>query len=374
MSKRKKAVVSVTNDLYTDNRVHKVCSFLENQGYDVLLVGRKKSDSLELKPRSYQTKRIRLLFEKGAAFYAFFNFRLFWFLLFKRCDILVSNDLDTLLANYLASRMKRNCELVYDSHEYFTEVPELVNRPKVQKIWLRIERFIFPKLKTAYTVNQSIADIYNGIYDKDLKVVRNISQRWNPDTIQTKKELDIPENRRLIIIQGAGINIDRGAEEAVEAMIDIDAVLMIVGDGDVVPQLKDRVKTLGLTEKVLFYGKRPYDELMQFTYHADLGLTLDKATNPNYKFSLPNKVFDYMHAGTPIVATDILEVARVIRQHDIGEILEEFTPKNLATTINAVLRSQERMEEMKSNCTKAAEIENWEHETQVLQSIYPKVR
>lgn len=373
MSKRKKAVVSVTNDLFTDNRVHKVCSFLENQGYDVLLVGRKKTDSLELAPRSYQTKRIRLLFEKGAAFYAFFNFRLFWFLLFTRCDVLVSNDLDTLLANYLASRLKRNCELVYDSHEYFTEVPELVNRPKVQKIWLRIERFIFPKLQKVYTVNQSIADIYKELYDKEIKVVRNISQRWKPDSIQTKTELGIPEDKPLIIIQGAGINIDRGAEEAVEAMKEIDAVLMIVGDGDVVPQLKTRVNELQLNEKVIFYGKRPYAELMQFTHHADLGLTLDKATNPNYKFSLPNKVFDYMHAGTPIVAAEILEVARVIRKYDIGEVVEDFTPKNLATTINALLRSNERMEALKRNCAEAAKTENWENETKVLESIYPKV-
>jgi len=367
-----KAIVSVTNDLYTDQRVHKVCTFLRENGYEVLLVGRKKNDSLALKPRAYKTHRLRLLFEKGALFYATFNLRLFLFLLFRKCDVLVSNDLDTLLANRTAQRFKRNCRLVYDSHEFFTEVPELVNRPRVQKVWLSIERRIFPKLKDVYTVNDSIAAIYSELYQKDIKVVRNISPRWNPKSISTKKELGIPENVRLIILQGAGINVDRGAEEAVEAMCRIDAVLMIVGDGDVVPQLKDRTKELELEDKVLFFGRRPYLEMMQFTAHADLGLTLDKDTNPNYKYSLPNKVFDYMHAGTPIVATNILEVARVIRKHEIGVILEEFSPQSLAAEINELFKNSERLETLKANCKKAAETENWENETKVLASIYLK--
>lgn len=371
MAEHLKAVVSVTNDLYTDNRVHKVCTFLTEQGYDVLLVGRRKKDSRDLDQRAYKTKRIRLLFEKGAAFYTFYNLRLFFVLLFKRCDVLVANDLDTLLANYVAWKLKRKCELVYDSHEYFTEVPELINRPKVRKVWLSIERHIFPKLEKIYTVNESIAKIYGDLYNKNIKVVRNISPRWNAESVVSKATLGLPENKPLIIMQGAGINVDRGGEEAVEAMTDLDAVLVIVGDGDVVPQLKKRVEELKIQDKVLFFGKRPYNEMMQFTFHADLGLTLDKDTNPNYRFSLPNKVFDYMHTSTPIVATNIKEVANVVRKYEIGEIIDDLTPKRLAETIQELLRSPERLERMKNNCKIASETENWESETQVLKSIYP---
>lgn len=367
-----KAIVSVTNDLYTDNRVHKVCTFLHNNGYEVLLVGRKRRSSVDLAPREYKTKRMRLLFETGAAFYAFFNLRLFFLLLSKKCDVLVSNDLDTLLANHMAKKFKRNCTLVYDSHEYFTEVPELVNRPSVQRIWLRIEKWIFPQLTHIYTVNDSIAKIYTDLYQKEIKVVRNISQRWQPENIKSKQELDIPENVPLIILQGAGINVDRGAEEAVEAMQEVDAVLMIVGGGDVLGQLKDRVKELGLESKVRFYGRRPYLEMMQFTYHADLGLTLDKDTNPNYKFSLPNKIFDYMHAGTPVVATNIIEVANVIRKNDIGFVLDRFTPDTLAKALVEIIKDPKRLDAMKTNCAKAAETENWENETSVLTEIYLK--
>jgi glycosyltransferase involved in cell wall biosynthesis len=128
---------------------------------------------------------------------------------------------------------------------------------------------------------------------------------------------------------------------------------------------------LNLEHRVQFYGRRPYLEMMEFTWHADLGLTLDKDTNPNYKFSLPNKVFDYMHATTPIVATNILEVAKVILKHDIGVILDTITPETLANAINEILNDSDRLATMKENCMAAAVTENWENETKVLAEIYP---
>lgn len=370
-----RAIVSVTNDLYTDQRVHKVCTFLVAQGYDVLLVGRKRKSSIYLPARAYRTHRMKLFFETGAKFYAFFNLRLFFFLLVRRADVLVSNDLDTLLANYMAKKFKRNTRLVYDSHEYFTEVPELTSRPKVQRVWLRIEKWIFPKLNDVYTVNTSIADIYSAKYSKNLHVVRNISPLWKGKELQSKQALGIPENIPLIILQGAGINVERGAEEAVEAMKTVNAVLMIVGDGDVVPDLKKYVEREGkpLTDKVIFYGKKPYDVMMNYTTYADIGLTLDKPNSLNYKLSLPNKVFDYMHTNTAVVATEIKEVANVVRTHKIGVVLADFTVDTLSNTLNELLADAPRLREYQANCARAAQTENWEKETEILAEIYPKV-
>lgn len=372
MTKKKKAIVSVTNDLFTDNRVHKICLFLEKQGYHVTLVGRLRKDSNSLAERSYRTKRLKLFKEKGASFYAEYNLRLFFYLLFHKAHLLVANDLDTLLANYAASKFKPNSRLVYDSHEYFTEVPELIERPKVQKIWEGIEGWIFPKLQTIYTVNESIAQLYREKYKKEIFVVRNISPTWKPENILTKKELGIPENKFLVILQGAGINIHRGAEEAVEAMKSIeDAALLIVGDGDVVDNLKKYINDYDLHDKVFFYGKRPYNEMMNFTHHADVGLTLDKPTNINYKYSLPNKVFDYIHAETPIICTNLVEIERIVNRHKIGLVLDELTPNSLAEKINYLKDHPELLLEMKKNCKSAAEIENWEHESLILEEIYP---
>lgn len=374
MTRKKRAIVSVSNDLYTDNRVDKICLFLENQGYRVTLVGRKRKNSLDLAPRSYQTKRLKLLKETGPLFYASFNFRLLLYLLLHRSDLLLANDLDTLLANYAASKFKPNARLVYDSHEYFTEVPELIKRPRTQKIWEGIEGWIFPKLTTIYTVNDSIAELYSKKYKKEVQIIRNVSLKWKAENIPSKEELGIPENKFLIILQGAGINIDRGAEEAVEAMIHIEnAVLMIVGDGDVIPQLKQKVNDSLLQNKVLFFGKRPYLEMMNFTHYADIGLTLDKPTNMNYTFSLPNKVFDYMHSTTPIICTDLVEIARIVNKYLIGVVIDDLSPMTLARTIKKLQESSDLLDQMKENCKKAALIENWEQETAILAKIYPSV-
>lgn len=371
--KKPKAIVSVINDLNTDQRVHKVCSFIESQGYEVLLVGRMLKSSQEMEYRSYRTKRFRMYYEKGALFYAWFNFRLFWFLLFRPSTILVSNDLDTLLPNYLVSKLKGK-RLVYDSHEYFTEVPELISRPKVKAVWERIERFIFPKLQFVSTVNQSIAEKYQEKYGVSLKVVRNVSPLWNPSHIRSKEELGIPEGKHILIMQGAGLNVDRGVEEAIRMMPFLEnSVLIIVGNGDIIPDMKKLVETENWQDLVLFFGKRPYSELLQFTQQADLGLSFDQPTNPNYLFSLPNKIFDYIHTSTPIICSDLVEVSKLVKGYQVGEIVSDFNPEHLAQQIQAVLNNSELMDRWKSNCKIAAAKENWEVEVQQLNEFYPKV-
>lgn len=152
---KKKIIVSVTTDLYSDQRVHKTCLSLHKAGYDVLLVGRfvKKNIFIDLEERKnkpYSIKRFNLFFKKGFLFYMVYNIRLLFFLLNNKFDILLSNDLDTLLSNFIISKLKKK-SLVYDSHELFTEVPELYNRNFVKSFWVLIEGWIFPKLNSIIT-------------------------------------------------------------------------------------------------------------------------------------------------------------------------------------------------------------------------------
>lgn len=373
MDFKKKIIVSVTNDLYTDQRVHKVCMTLIDLGFEVLLVGRLRKNSIPLPKREYSTHRMKLIFDKGALFYAEYNFRLFLFLLFRKCNVLVSNDLDTLLANFLVKKLKRNVELVYDSHEYFTEVPELVNRPKIKRIWEKIEEFIFPKLENIFTVNNSIAGKYSLKYKKKLNVLRNISPSWNPLVTKTRTELGLPEDRFIVIIQGAGINIDRGAEEAVEAIQSVDSgLLIIVGDGDVIPTLKTKVTEMNWGEKVKFIGKKPYHEMMNYTLIADLGLTLDKPNNLNYKFSLPNKVFDYIHGNTPVLASNVVEVKKIIENYQVGKVMNDFSLELLRENLIDIKNNPEELNRWKENCHKAKLELNWENESNIIKEVYGK--
>ena len=366
----KKVTVSVINDLVTDQRVHKVCETLTAMGFDVTLVGRKQAKSLPLADRNYRTKRMKLLFEKGVLFYAFFQLRLFLYLLFHNQDLLVSNDLDTLWPNSIISRWKK-IPLVYDSHEIFTEVPELVSRPSKQNIWRKLEARLFPKLRYVFTVNDSIAAWFEKRYGIRPLVVRNMPRFSKPyEHVMTREQLNLPSQGKIVLLQGAGINIDRGAEELVDAMRLVENVtLVIVGSGDVIPLLKKRVQERQLESRVIFTGKVPHEKLRAYTAIADLGVTLDKPTNINYKFSLPNKIFDYIHAGVPVLASELPEVAAIVRNYKVGIVIPSVTPEAVANGIHEAFASTE-YQTWKANALKAASSLCWESEEEVLKSVY----
>lgn len=366
----KTIVVSVTNDLVTDQRVHKVCTTLQEMGFSIHLIGRKLKNSLPIN-RSYKTTRIKLIWNKGPLFYMEYNIRLFLLLLFTKKHVLLANDLDTLLPNFLVSKLT-NKPIVYDSHELFTEVPELIHRPRIQKIWLRIEKFIFPKLKDVFTVNKLIADIYTNKYNVPVKVLRNIAPMFKFPKIDEDFKCRVKGSSKMIILQGAGINIDRGGEEAVEMIRYLDDVLLyVIGSGDVFPVLNDLVKRYNLENKVFLLGRKPYEELMKYTQIADLGLSLDKNTNLNYEYSLPNKVFDYIQAETPMLVSNRRVVAKLVVDENIGQVITHHNPKLMAEKVKEMLYSGD-CNVWQENLKKAAKKYNWEKESEVIEEVYSK--
>ncbi len=368
-----KIIVSVSNDLVTDQRIKKVCRTLYDEGYDILLIGRQLPNSLPLE-RPYRTHRFKLLFNKKVWFFAELNIRLFFKLLTTKTDILLANDLDTLLPNFLVSKIKGK-KLVYDSHELFTEVPELQNRPWVKNTWLSIERFIFPKLKNVITVNQVIADIYTEKYGVPVNVIRNITPKLHLKPIDKTWAESIKGGKKMLILQGSGINKDRGAEEAVQMMSYLEhTLLVIIGGGDVFETLKQMRLDLALEDKILILDKMPHDELLQYTQIADLGLSLDKGSNLNYEYSLPNKIFDYIQCHVPLMVSNRKVVAKIIADNDIGVVFKSHDPKQMAEVVKTALNNEHDYQRWKTNLKKASETYRWEHEAKTLRYIYSHLK
>lgn len=328
------------------------------------LVGRKLTGSLPVNHLPFKTVRMNLLFKKGPAFYFFFNVRLFFYLLVHKADLLVANDLDTLYPNYLISKWKK-IKLVYDSHEIFTEVPELQQTPAKKRIWERLEKKIIPKLKHCITVNESIAGWFEHKYGVKFHVIRNIPPAPTQANIKSRKELGLPEDKKIILLQGAGINIQRGAEELVEAMKYVEnAILLIIGGGDVYDVLKEIAALHNVNAKVIFKQKMPHEELFQHTVNADIGITIDKDTNVNYRYSLPNKIFDYVNAGIPVLASRLPEIEKFINKYSVGNFIENHDPSHIGERISFMLNS-DQYGIWKAN-TKIAALDNtWEKEKKV---------
>lgn len=368
MFTKKIALVSVINDLATDNRVRKTCLTLQESGYDVTLIGRQLFDSPPIENWPFRTERMRLLVNKGPLFYGLFMFRLFFKLLFRKADLLYANDLDTLWPNYLISKLKR-IPLIYDSHELFCEVPELLHTPLKRRIWLSLEGRLVPKLKYCITVNDSIARIFEERYGVHFTVVRNIPEAPGNFELKTRARLNLPANKKIVLLQGAGINIDRGAEELVMAMRQVsNAVLYIIGSGDCWKLLGEIVTAEGLQSKVIMISRLPKSELMHYTYHADLGISIDKNSNPNYYNSLPNKVFDYLHAGVPLLASRLPEIEKIVSGYEVGDFIEDHDPTTIAAKVNSMLDSPKLMV-YKANTERVRRELNWQNEKQKLMQI-----
>ncbi len=149
-----------------------------------------------------------------------------------------------------------------------------------------------------------------------------------------------------------------------------NAILLIVGGGDVLGILKEMVAELGLEEKIIFKPTQPYEQLFNLTYIADLGLTLDKDTNINYRYSLPNKLFDYIQAETPVLASPLPEIKNIIEEYNIGDFIPDHKPEHIAQKINEITVNQDLLDGWKINITFAASQLTWEQEEQVLKDVF----
>ncbi len=371
--KKTKIAFSVTNCICHDQRVMKIAGTVSNLGCDITIIGRKSGDCCNSDLVPFRTHRFRMIVKRGFLFYAFFNVRLFGFLLFHKYNLLVSNDLDTLLSNYLVSKLK-HVPLIYDSHEYFTGVPEIQDRPLVKWVWKRIEKLVFPGLKHVMTVSDSIAHQYESEYGLKLLTVRNCSIKTEQIIPFSRKELEINPDHLLLILQGTGINVDRGGEELIDAVSLTDKVsLLVIGSGDQFGFLIEKMTKMGSANQIKFIKKLEWKELMRYTRSADAGLSLDKNSNMNYNFSLPNKVFDYISAGIPVIATDLPEIAKIVHEYNCGILISEPSPEEISKAIIKLRDNRDLLAELKHNATVASETLNWENESKKVEELYKSI-
>ena len=360
----KKIICTVTNDLVYDQRMQRICSSLQQHNFTVELVGRVLPNSKAVTAQPFSQTRLNCFFNKGVLFYAEFNIRLFFFLLFNQFDIVCGCDLDTLPAAVLVAKLKRK-KVVYDAHEYFPESPELIGKSFKQSVWYLIEKIIVPRVDAMYTVANSITQIFNKKYKVDCKLVRNL-----PVKFTTHYSL---LTTHYLLYQGA-VNIGRGLNEMLLTMLKIENVeFHIAGDGDEMENIKYKIKELNLESKVKLLGKKTPEELKQITQQAYIGINLLENRGLSYYYSLGNKTFDYIQAGIPQVLIGFPEYINLNKQYNIGVVVEELNMENVYNAIIKLLSDKKLYLRLQQNCLKAREELCWENEEQKLISIYERL-
>lgn len=352
----KQISVCVSNDLVCDNRVDKTCQSLASCGMSVKLIGRRFADSPALPSRNYKCDRLRVYFKRNAFYYAELNLRLFFRLLFSGQDIIWANDLDTLLPCCLVAKIKGK-SLIFDSHEHFTRVPELKANPFARKVWKTVERFCIRKCNGVVTVCEPIRDYFKTEYGVESVVVRNMP----PKKAATNHLVPASEKENIIVWQGV-VNMERGLEELCEAMQFVDGRLVIMGEGRIKEELERTVEQYPFGNKISFLGRLPFEEMMNNTKKAKLAVSIDKPTNGNYAISLPNKIFEYMASGVPMLVSPLQEIKPLVEKYNVGEFVRSYNPPELAKQINELLCDNAKADLFAANALKAAAELCWENE------------
>ena len=359
----KRIYFTVTNDLSYDQRMHRICGSLAKAGYDVILVGRRLPASTKLEKRSFRQIRLFCWFKKGKPFYAEYNIRLFFFLLFSRMDAVCAIDLDTILPCLYISKIKKVIR-IYDAHELFTELKEVVTRPAIQRAWLKIEQKAVPQFKYGYTVGQGIAEEFNKRYGVEYGCIRNMSElRSFPDPLVREK---------FLLYQGA-VNEARGFEWLIPAMKNIRTDLVICGTGNFMEQLKILIRENKVEDKIQLKGQLFPEQLWQVTCRGYIGITISENIGLNQYLSFPNKFFDYIQAGMPMVTMDFPEYKKINDQFDIALLIPEATPELIAGMVNKLLDDSVLYDRLHQNCLKARLELNWQKEEIKLLAFYSNI-
>ena len=277
-------------------------------------------------------------------------------------DGICAIDLDTILPVYFISRFKK-IPRIYDAHELFCEMKEVVSRPGIYKIWKWIEKITVHRFANGYTVNELIAAEFNKMYGVDYKVIRSISS-YEPF-------INHPRDN-YILYQGA-VNEGRSFETLIPAMRQVESPLYVCGDGNFMEEAKKLCVANGVTAKVIFKGMVEPPELQKITRQARIGITLfEKHSLSNY-YSLANRFFDYIHAGVPQLCVNYPVYLEINKLFEVAVMIDDLEPGNIATKLNNLLNDPEKWKRLHVNCLEASRVLSWQNEEKKLLAFYQSI-
>ena len=325
------------------------------EGIDIRPVPTDPGTSLRLAYPRFWIRAYRLLVRMGA-------------------DAYHAHDLDSLWPAARAAR-RRDAALVYDSHECWIEQSSLVGRPLVRSFWARLERRLVPQVDRTITVSSSIVRWFGEQYGlEEVALVRNLPPYRAPVPSQRiRTELGLDPNRAVVLYQGGFLTENGLAEQILAAAGLAGAALVLIGDGPCEAELRALVAREGLEEQVYFIPRVPFGELHSYTCSADVGLCLIKGTGRSFYYSMPNKLFEYLMAGLPVLASDFPEMRAVIDESSAGQVADPRDVPGIRRCLADLLSDPDRRSEYRHAALEAARNYNWEREAPTLTRLYDEL-
>lgn len=286
-------------------------------------------------------------------------------------DVNHCHDLNTLRIGSILKH-KTGRPLVYDSHELQTERNRMTDEGK-RKATAQ-EGGLLPDVDAMIVASPSWIEWNRDLYGElpqPTVTVLNVPEPTAVDpSLDLRAELGIEPDRNVVIYQGS-IQENRGIEPAIDAVDQLEGfVLVVIGYGYHRPALEDLVRSRGLDAKVKFFGPVPNDELISWSASADIGLANIVNSSVSYHTSLPNKLFEYVMAGIPVVGSDSPEIGRIVLEESIGEVCDASDEDALAQALRVIASTPDRYAE---GLDRAARRYNWAVEENNLLDLYEEI-
>ncbi|MBP1694918.1 MAG: hypothetical protein H6Q41_106 [Deltaproteobacteria bacterium] len=292
-----------------------------------------------------------------------------------RGDLYHVHDLQPLAPGFLSAE-RLGAKLVYDSHELFVEQEFL---PGEKRKWRQIEKKYIHHADRVITVNSAIAAVLEKRYSitRPFVIMNCESKRQRlgalrAETSNLVRRLGLLSDARLLLYQG-GLSPKRNLEILVHSIAYVRnprVVLVILGSGELKGRLVELIKHFGLSRRVFLIPGVPQQDLLPITAQADLGIIPYAPTCLNTFYCTPNKLFEYIAAGVPVLVSDLPEVRKIVETHDLGWVADLTTPKKIAEAIDVALFDERVLKKRRENAARAFETLCWEEEEKKLIEVY----
>jgi glycosyltransferase involved in cell wall biosynthesis len=363
-----------------ETRIHKTARSLASAGHTVTVItlwrpGQALQDDLA----GYRVRRLRLL--SGAwrgrlvaplLKWVEFSLRMWGFCLRHPAEAIQANDAKALPPAWLCAITNR-AFLIYDARELETgrEFGSFRLAGIYRRLWSLPEAVFIRRADAVITVSESIAGELERLYriPRPVVVMNCPESRLPTPSNRLRAELGIPMTMRIALYQGS-ISAGRGIEPFLQAVQSIPGLAgVVLGDGPLLPQLRARFQGEA-GQRVYLPGRVPIDQLPEYIGSADLGIALIQDTCLSHRYSLPNKLFEYIQAGIPVVASDLPEIKRIVRGFDVGTVVDPESSQAIASGIRGLLEDTETYSRVKANTRLAADRLTWEQESKKLLALY----
>jgi len=306
-----------------------------------------------------------------------FNYRILKAAGVEKYDVFHAHDLNTLIGAYMASR-RQGANLIYDSHELYLERNRLEPYKPIGK-WIRkkVEAYLIRRSDYVITVNDSLARMLADTYKIKLPIVimnapslRRISPM--SQHISLRREIGIQDKYHILLYSGA-ITFNRGLENLIKALTYLPQcflVLMGYGNDKYKTKLRNIAVEKGVAPRLTFFGPVPSDQVTLYAAGADLGVAPIENACLSYYYCSPNKLFEYLLAGLPVIASDFPEMSHIINQYGVGGTFDPSTPKDIARAAMEILGAPEKWGNIKGKTDAVASTYNWENESRKLVDMY----